>query len=29
MTGNYLDEEPFCVYEPPPLPQAARLKESG
>jgi heme b synthase len=28
MTGNYLDEEPFCVYEPP-LPQAARLKESG
>ena len=27
MTGNYLDEEPFCVYEPP-LPQAARLKES-
>jgi heme b synthase len=29
MTGNYLDEEPFCVYEPPPLPQEARLKESG
>jgi len=29
MTGNYLDEEPFCVYEPPPLPQAARLKETG
>jgi heme b synthase len=28
-SGNYLDEEPFCVYEPPPLPQAARLKESG
>jgi heme b synthase len=28
MTGNYLDEEPFCVYEPP-LPQAARLKETG
>ncbi|KPK46716.1 MAG: heme b synthase [Dehalococcoidia bacterium SM23_28_2] len=26
MTGNYLDEEPSCVYEPP-LPQAARLKE--
>jgi heme b synthase len=29
MSGNYLDEEPFCVYEPPPLSQAARLKESG
>jgi len=29
MTDNYLDEEPFCVYEPPPLPQAARLKETG
>jgi heme b synthase len=29
MTGNYLGEEPFCVYEPPPLPQPARLKESG
>ena len=29
MTGNYLDEEPFCVYEPPPLPQAAQLKESS
>jgi heme b synthase len=28
MTGNYLDEEPFCIYEPP-LPQVARLKESG
>ena len=28
MTANYLDEEPFCVYEPPPLPQAARLKEN-
>jgi len=28
MTGNYLSEEPFCVYEPPPLPQAARLKEN-
>jgi heme b synthase len=28
-TGNYLGEEPFCVYEPPPLPQAARLKERG
>jgi len=28
MTGNYLDEEPSCVYEPP-LPQAARLKETG
>jgi heme b synthase len=28
-SGNYLDEEPFCVYEPPPLSQAARLKESG
>jgi len=29
MSGNYLGEEPFCVYEPPPWPQAARLKESG
>jgi heme b synthase len=29
LSGNYLDEEPFCVYDPPPLPQAARLKESG
>jgi heme b synthase len=29
MTGNYLGEEPFCVYEPPPLPQAARLRERG
>jgi len=29
LSGNYLDEEPFCVYEPPPLSQAARLKESG
>jgi heme b synthase len=28
-SGNYLDEEPFCVYEPPPLSQAAHLKESG
>jgi heme b synthase len=28
LSGDYLDEEPFCVYEPPPLPQAARLKES-
>jgi len=28
-SGNYLDEEPFCVYEPPPLPRAARLKESS
>jgi heme b synthase len=27
MRGNYLSEEPFCVYEPPPLPQAARQKE--
>jgi heme b synthase len=27
LSGNYLDEEPFCVYEPPPLPQAVRLKE--
>jgi heme b synthase len=27
MSGDYLDEEPFCVYEPPPLPQAARLEE--
>ncbi|MGQ9571909.1 MAG: radical SAM protein [Dehalococcoidia bacterium] len=26
MTGNCLDEEPLCVYEPP-LPQAARPKE--
>jgi len=29
MTGNYLDEEPFCVHEPPHLPQATRLKETG
>jgi radical SAM protein with 4Fe4S-binding SPASM domain len=28
-SGNHLDEEPFCVYEPPPLSQAAHLKESG
>jgi heme b synthase len=26
LSGDYLGEEPFCVYEPP-LPQAARLKE--
>jgi heme b synthase len=29
LTGNYLDEEPSCMYEPPPLPQATRLKESS